>query len=75
MKNAVKILKAEKCSTCGSTNLIFETDLNEVGFKLKNDEIKTTNAEWLITNNIFNGEYVLCTCNDCGESWVLGNLN
>lgn len=70
MNNAINVLNCVKCPSCGSSKIIFETSLKDVEFWIEEGEIKSY-VQWRIKNNILNGEYVLCVCNDCGENWSL----
>lgn len=69
--DVIEELKAIECPTCGSSNIIFETTVEDVEFRVNNEGKIKVDVAWRIKNNVLNEEYVLCTCNSCGESWDL----
>lgn len=64
-------MKQPKCHSCGSKNVILETDLESVLFYIDDkgnidfEEIKIRQA----LEEQMKFDYVSCECADCGESW------
>lgn len=61
-----------KCPSCGSTNVILETDVEEVKFFIGNDgevEFEPRDIRNML-NDKLKFDYVECECADCGENWI-----
>lgn len=67
----IERMKKPKCPTCGSKNVMLETDLEEVRFYINDAgeiEFDEKQIQEKLGENI-SVEYVDCECLECGENW------